>query len=253
MIRITPGLLQTLTAKGVECHLTADKDHVSPNACFEPPCGVKRLDFMHSSRLGAFSYGVSGFVSETTIGRYVSMGEMVQIGRGAHPILWMSTSPFFYAYGGGMFGVGHDFPDADRYHAFRPGPPGTIPVRNPRTMPDVLVATEIGHDVWVGHGAFIGQGVKVGNGAVVAGHSVVVKDVPDYAIVAGNPAEIKGFRFGPKQIAALLELEWWNYAPWQLEGVPFGEIDAAIARLQQIVPHLSRYEPGWVRVGDLSP
>lgn len=251
MIRITSDLIAALASKGVECHLDANKDHVSGTALFEPPCGLKRLDLMHASKLGAFSYGVSGYLSETVVGRYVSMGEMIQVGRGAHPISWMSTSPFFYAYGGGMFGVGVDFKDADKYHAFRPGSPGPIEVRNSRTTPDLLRQTIIGHDVWVGHGAFIAQGVKVGHGAVVAGHSVVVKDVPEYAIVAGNPAEIKGFRFDPKQIAALLELEWWDYAPWQLVDVPFANISAAIKRLEVLIPQLEPYQPEWVSIAEI--
>lgn len=35
------------------------------------------------------------------------------------------------------------------------------------------------------------SGVTIGNGAVVGGSSVVARDVPGYAIVAGNPAEVR--------------------------------------------------------------
>jgi len=34
------------------------------------------------------------------------------------------------------------------------------------------------------------SGVKIGNGAVVGAGSVVTKDIPSYAIAAGNPAKI---------------------------------------------------------------
>lgn len=251
MIRVTEQLISSLVSRGVECHLTPGKDHVSSIAEFEPPCGLKSLDFMHGSRLGAFSYGVSGFASEVTIGRYCSMGESVQIGRGAHPISWMSTSPFFYAYGGNMLHVGSEFRDADQYHNFRPGSPGPVKERNSRTTPDLLRRTTIGHDVWIGHGSFIGQGVTIGTGAVIAGNSVVVKDVPEYAIVAGNPGEIKGFRFNVRQIAALLELQWWRFAPWQLQDIPFANIDQAIERLRDIVPQANPFEPGWISIADL--
>lgn len=45
-------------------------------------------------------------------------------------------------------------------------------------------------DVWVGEYATILKGVTVGRGSIVASHAVVTKDVPPYAIVAGNPAKV---------------------------------------------------------------
>lgn len=39
------------------------------------------------------------------------------------------------------------------------------------------------------------SGVTVGQGAVIAAGSIVTKDVPDYAVVAGNPAKIIKYRF----------------------------------------------------------
>jgi putative colanic acid biosynthesis acetyltransferase WcaF len=46
----------------------------------------------------------------------------------------------------------------------------------------------IGARAWVAAGAFIGPGVTVGEGAVVGARSVVVKDVPPWVVVAGQPA-----------------------------------------------------------------
>lgn len=51
-------------------------------------------------------------------------------------------------------------------------------------------AVTIGNSVWVGGGAIILPGVTVGEGAVIAAGAVVTKDVPAYAVVAGNPAKI---------------------------------------------------------------
>lgn len=48
----------------------------------------------------------------------------------------------------------------------------------------------IGDHCWIGKNAIILKGVKIGNGAIVAAGSVVVKDVPDACLVAGNPAKI---------------------------------------------------------------
>ncbi len=55
--------------------------------------------------------------------------------------------------------------------------------------------TIIGNDVWVGYGAIILNGVTIGDGVIVAAGSVVVKDVPPYTIVAGNPARFLCDRF----------------------------------------------------------
>lgn len=53
----------------------------------------------------------------------------------------------------------------------------------------------LGDDVWVGENAIILSGVQVGQGSVIAAGSVVVKSVPPYAIVGGNPAKVIKFRF----------------------------------------------------------
>lgn len=59
--------------------------------------------------------------------------------------------------------------------------------------------TFIGDDAWVGHGVIIMAGVTIGRGAVVAAGSVVTKDVPPYAIVAGVPAKVLKYRFDEQQ------------------------------------------------------
>ena len=58
------------------------------------------------------------------------------------------------------------------------------------------------NDCWIGEKVTILSGVTIGNGAVVAAESVVTKDVPAYAIVAGNPARVIGYRFDESQIVA---------------------------------------------------
>lgn len=58
-------------------------------------------------------------------------------------------------------------------------------------------------DVWIGYGATIFSGVKIGQGAVIGAGSIVTKDVPPYAIVAGNPAKILKYRFEPQIIEKL--------------------------------------------------
>lgn len=67
------------------------------------------------------------------------------------------------------------------------------------------------NDIWIGAHSVILSGVAIENGAVVAANSVVTKDVPPFAIVAGNPAKIIGYRFEPHIIQTLQELAWWNW------------------------------------------
>jgi len=71
----------------------------------------------------------------------------------------------------------------------------------------------VGSDVWIGYGAMILSGVKIAQGAVIGAGSVVAKDVPPYAIVAGNRAEILRFRFQDELISELLELDFSKLTP----------------------------------------
>jgi acetyltransferase-like isoleucine patch superfamily enzyme len=75
---------------------------------------------------------------------------------------------------------------------------------------EVHKPTNIGHDVWLGGHSIILNGVNIGDGAVVAAHSVVTKDVPPYAIVAGIPAKIIKYRFDKDTIQKLIEIDFYN-------------------------------------------
>ncbi len=68
----------------------------------------------------------------------------------------------------------------------------------------------LGNDVWVGTHCVILSGVTIGTGAVIAANSVVLSDIPPYAIAAGSPAKILKFRFQPNVIAQLLASNWWE-------------------------------------------
>ena len=48
----------------------------------------------------------------------------------------------------------------------------------------------IGDDVWIGGNVTVVPGVAIGNGAVIAAGSVVVNNVPERVLVAGNPARV---------------------------------------------------------------
>ncbi|MFJ1865866.1 CatB-related O-acetyltransferase [Streptomyces sp. NPDC088097] len=71
--------------------------------------------------------------------------------------------------------------------------------------------TVVGNDVWFGHGVTVMPGVRIGHGAIVATGSVVVSDVPDYAVVGGNPARAVRSRHNEADVARLLAIAWWDW------------------------------------------
>lgn len=74
----------------------------------------------------------------------------------------------------------------------------------------------VGNDVWFGYGSTVKNGVTIGDGAIIAANAMVVKDVPPYAIVAGNPAKVVKMRFSEETIEKLLEIAWWD---WDIEKI----------------------------------
>lgn len=205
----------------------------------EAPSSLKWTEYHHSLELGAFSYHVSGYAFAARVGRYCSIGEEVQIGRQNHPMTWSSTSPSFYLRDK-FFDVGRGFTGAEEFHK-----DNTV-ASGPATQVRV---THIGNDVWVGHGAYIAAGVTIGDGAVIAAKSVVVKDVPPFAVVAGNPAVIKKWRLQPELISPMLRSAWWRFAPWQLKNLSPSEPARFIHNVMHL-PGDAAFEPSVVIVKD---
>ncbi|WP_372765761.1 acyltransferase [Pseudoalteromonas sp.] len=56
----------------------------------------------------------------------------------------------------------------------------------PEQVGDIIIK----QGAWIGTGATVLAGVTIGKGAIVAANAVVTKDVPDFTLVAGNPARI---------------------------------------------------------------
>lgn len=119
------------------------------------------------------------------IGKYCSIANPVTVMLGGnHNMNRVTTYPF-----GVLHGLGHQ-PNTDAY-----------------SKGDVV----IGNDVWIGHNATIMSGVTIGDGSVVAACSVVVKDVPPYTVVGGNPIRVLKQRFTDEQISKLLAIKWWDW------------------------------------------
>lgn len=243
LVRVTAEMNEALKALGIESFHSPGVANISVAAVLEPPCSIKWMQIGNSFHLGAFSYAVSGYFSEVSIGRYTSIGEQVQIGRSNHAMTWVSTSPFFYLREK-LFNVGHEFEAADSYHTY------SAPSR-PNAQATAFRPITIGNDVWIGHGAFILPGVTIGDGAVVGAMSVVSKDVPPYGIVAGNPATLKRMRLPPAIVADFLRLRWWRFAPWQLAAVDFTDPARAVEQLEEVVEREQPYAPALVKISDL--
>lgn len=145
--------------------------------------------------LGAFSYAVSGKpgLFRANFGRFCSIARDVDVFDGNHPLLSASTSPFSYS----------DY--------FLNAADESIRFLGPKNEhPSSYGLAKVGNDVWIGTGALIKAGVTVGDGAVIASGAVVVKDVPPYAIVGGNPARVIKYRFDHEIIARFVAVRWWD-------------------------------------------
>jgi virginiamycin A acetyltransferase len=81
---------------------------------------------------------------------------------------------------------------------------------------ETTTSCEVGNDVWIGMGSTVLPNIRIGDGAVVSAGSVVTQNVPPYAIVGGNPAQIVAFRFKQSLIDELLGLKWWE---WPIEKI----------------------------------
>lgn len=120
-----------------------------------------------------------------SVGRYCSFASNIHYFGANHPMDYVSMSPYFY---NSTFSEGVN--DVERSHL------------------------QIGHDCWIGYGVIITSKCKfIGNGAVVAAGSVVTKDVPPYAVVAGSPARILRYRFDADTCAMLEASRWWEKTP----------------------------------------
>lgn len=141
----------------------------------------------HDVEIGMYSYGgcFIPFQADrfTKIGRYCSFANRIRVINRNHSINFQSSHPFFY---NPILGCCENSPIE----------------YNPIC---------IGNDVWVGYDSIILPRVsKIGDGAVIGSGAVVTKDVPPYAIVAGNPARIIKYRFSEKKIEELLSSKWWE-------------------------------------------
>ena len=142
------------------------------------------------ARIGQYNYFAPyTIVNNAVIENYCSIGPGCRIGLGEHDLTAVSMRPII-ANGNGNMAL------------FDP--------ENP---------TVIGCDVWLGANAIVKQGVKIGNGAVIGANSLVLKDVPAYAVVYGSPAKIARYRFDTEKIKQIESTKWYKNDPETAKGI----------------------------------
>lgn len=94
----------------------------------------------------------------------------------------------------------------------------------------------IGNDVRIDSNVMILGGVCIGSGAVIKSGAVVAENIPPYAIVAGNPGCVIGYRYDEKTIFQLLHTKWWNWPEGRIRENAYLLYSDADAFLQKYAP-----------------
>lgn len=109
---------------------------------------------------------------------YTDFGKNITVGKN----VFINACCHFQDQGGITLGdnclVGHNVVFATLNHGF-------VPEERQSMLPAPIV---VGRNVWIGSNSTILQGVTIGDNSIIAAGSVVTKDVPANAIVAGVPA-----------------------------------------------------------------
>ncbi|HEY0218852.1 MAG TPA: CatB-related O-acetyltransferase [Afipia sp.] len=237
-----PNIAGILLDNGIN-HDLGINDFKHVRGRIEAPTQISGTKLRHDFSFGAFSYVTGGFLFHTHIGRYCSLSNGLHIGQEGHPVDWLSTNPFQYQRS--PFLLGPDFEDRNLFEQ----DVKRIDQRLSRSLRGKSGKTIIGNDVWIAHGVYIKNGVTIGDGAVIGARSVVTSDIPPYSVAFGSPARIKRMRFSENIIDRLTRSKWWEFAPWQLRGVTFDQIDKAIDEIDELrLAGTEIYSPQFVEI-----
>ena len=183
----------SLKKKGIHIDLRASV----LDSTFEGENFVQKDCKLNNCHVGMFTYICrNATLSNCLIGKFCSLAPEVKNIGGMHPTdKFVSTHPYFYKEK--HFEV-NTFVYKNKFGEYK------------WIDKEKRIQNIIGNDVWIGTGATLMEGITVGDGAVIAANAHIIKDVPPYAIVGGNPAKIIRYRFTDEKIKQLLATRWWN-------------------------------------------
>lgn len=190
---------------GQQLRIFGDRIRIEQNsglyaAGYRPMLGGRTASGL--AEIGAFSYSYSSLPEGIRVGRYCSISRGLQFIDSLHPIDQLTTSALLFRPKNRLYAPAQTPAVREFAAGFSISGNAPYPV--------------IGNDVWIGQDVTLSMGIRIGHGAIVAARSVVTKDVPAYAIVAGNPARIVRMRFADELIGRLLAANWWDYDPAQV-------------------------------------
>lgn len=216
------------TTNGQHRHKSTDMMVYESGVAIEPYCAF--LSGANIFSMGSFSYSWSNLPINIRVGRYCSIARGVAVLGTRHPIEWLTTSSSTYDKN---FVIFKKFAtDIDSDHVTHNTPSG---MRRGGIV--------IGDDVWISANVVLKGDLYIGTGSVIAANSVVVKDVPPYAIVGGNPARIIKYRFSDYQIMRLLESRWWDYAFTDVQSLNFRNVDSFCDEFEISKNNFQKYSP----------
>jgi acetyltransferase-like isoleucine patch superfamily enzyme len=162
--------------------------NISVDSKIDKQAAVLKTHILSHVTVGKGTYIANyAIISNTTFGKFCSIGPHLRCGWGIHPVNGISTSPVFYSTN---TQVGFTFSAVDKCEEHK--------------------QIVVGNDVFIGRNVIILDGITIGDGAIIGAGSVVSKNIPPYAVAVGSPIQIIKYRFSKEIIEALLEIRWWD-------------------------------------------
>lgn len=167
------------------------KDSISTKAIFHPEAKVFNFQYIPSKIICGENSHIRGELLVFAYGGLISIGNYCYIGEGSK--IWSGESieignNVLISHNVNIIDTNsHEFDEIERHETYKKIIFESHPSKKGSIITKKIVIKD---NAWINFNVIILKGVTIGNGAVVAAGSVVTKDIPNYAMVAGNPARI---------------------------------------------------------------